>query len=110
MLRRRIAAADPRYFTTYYAIDTINFTPRDISSATDALDAPYLPLIVLEAAGVPLDASFAEQKRILQRCNGCVLPLPRRRRGTALQPPVDRRRADQGVIASQPARGRTAHT
>ena len=38
--------------------------------AVDALDAPYLPLIVLEAAGVPLDASFAEQKRILQRCNG----------------------------------------
>ena len=31
---------------------------------------PYLPLVILEAAGVPLDASFAEQKRILQRCNG----------------------------------------
>ena len=26
--------------------------------------------MVLEAAGVPLDASFAEQKRILQRCHG----------------------------------------
>ncbi len=26
--------------------------------------------MVLEAAGVPLDASFAEQKKILQRCNG----------------------------------------
>ena len=25
---------------------------------------------ILEAAGVPLDASFAEQKRIFQRCNG----------------------------------------
>ena len=25
---------------------------------------------MLEAAGVPLDASFAEQKRIFQRCNG----------------------------------------
>ena len=31
---------------------------------------PYLPLVILEAAGVPLDASFAEQKRIFQRCNG----------------------------------------
>jgi hypothetical protein len=70
MLARRIAAADPRFLMTYYAINTINFTPRDVSSAVDALDAPYLPLIVLEAAGVPLDASFAEQKRILQRCNG----------------------------------------
>jgi hypothetical protein len=25
---------------------------------------------VLEAAGVPLDPSFAEQKKILQRCGG----------------------------------------
>ena len=70
MLARRIAAADPRFLMTYYAINTINFTPRDVSSAADAIDAPYLPLIVLEAAGVPLDASFAEQKRILQRCSG----------------------------------------
>ena len=70
MLARHIAAADPRFLMTYYAINTINFTPREVSSAVDALDAPYLPLIVLEAAGVPLDGSFAEQKRILQRCNG----------------------------------------
>ena len=41
-----------------------------MSSAVNALDAPFLPLVVLEAAGVPLDPSFAEQKKILQRCNG----------------------------------------
>jgi hypothetical protein len=70
MIVRRIAAADPRFLATYYAINTINFTPRDLSSAVNALDAPYLPLIVLEAAGVPLEPSFAEQKKILQRCNG----------------------------------------
>jgi phosphoglycerol transferase MdoB-like AlkP superfamily enzyme len=70
MLARRIAAADPRFLSTYYAINTINFTPRDMSSAIDALDAPYLPIVVMEAAGVPLDASFAEQKKIMQRCNG----------------------------------------
>jgi hypothetical protein len=67
---RRIDAADPRYFTTYYAIDALNFRPADLSSATSGLDAAYLPLVVLEAAGVPLDPSFAEQKRILSRCNG----------------------------------------
>ena len=60
----------PRYFTTYYAFDTLNFTPPDLSSALDPLDAPHLPLVVLEGAGVPLDASFREQKRILQRCGG----------------------------------------
>jgi hypothetical protein len=67
---RRIDAADPKYFTTYYAIDTLNYQPPDLSSAVDGLDAAYLPLVILEAAGVPLDASFAEQKRIFQRCNG----------------------------------------
>jgi phosphoglycerol transferase MdoB-like AlkP superfamily enzyme len=70
MTARRVAAGDPRFLTTYYAINTLNFTPRDLSSAVNALDAPYLPLVVLEAAGVPLDPSFAEQKKILQRCNG----------------------------------------
>jgi hypothetical protein len=63
-------AYDPRYFTTYYAIDAINFTPVDTSSALDTLEGPYLPLVVQEAAGLPLDPSFAEQKKILLRCKG----------------------------------------
>jgi hypothetical protein len=67
---RRIDAADPRYFTTYYAIDALNFRPADLSSAVSGLDAAFLPLTILEAAGVPLDASFAEQKRIFRRCSG----------------------------------------
>jgi hypothetical protein len=66
----RFAAYDPRYFSTYYAIDTINFTPVDLSSALPRLDAAYLPLVIQEAAGLPLDASFAEQKKILVRCRG----------------------------------------
>jgi hypothetical protein len=67
---QRLMAYDPRYFTTYYAIDAINFAPVDVSSALDTLEGPYLPLVVQEAAGLPLDPSFAEQKKILQRCNG----------------------------------------
>ena len=70
MLIRRIAAGDPRFLRTYYAIDTIRFTPRNLSSALNLLDAPYLPLVVLEAAGVPLEPSFVEQRQILERCNG----------------------------------------
>ena len=66
----RFAAYDPRYFTTYYAVDTVNFTPVDLSSALPRLDAAYLPLVIQEAAGLPLDASFAEQKKILVRCRG----------------------------------------
>jgi hypothetical protein len=48
----------------------VNFTPKDLSSALNTLDAPYLPLVIQEAAGVPLDPSFAEQKTILSRCQG----------------------------------------
>ena len=69
-LARRLAALDPRYLTTYYAIDAVNFTPTDLSSALDTLDAAYLPLVIQEAAGVPLAPSFSEQKEILQRCHG----------------------------------------
>ncbi|MDR3420437.1 MAG: LTA synthase family protein [Xanthobacteraceae bacterium] len=67
---RRLMSYDPRYFTTYYAIDAVNFSPADLSSALDTLEGPYLPLVVQEAAGLPLDPSFAEQKKILRRCNG----------------------------------------
>ena len=69
-IERRLMAWDQRYFTTYYAIDAINFKPADLSSALDTLEGPYLPLVVQEAAGLPLDPSFAAQKKILLRCNG----------------------------------------
>ena len=67
---KRILTHDPRYYTTYYAIDAVNFKPVNLSSARDTIEGPYLPLVVQEAAGLPLDPSFIEQKRILDRCNG----------------------------------------
>jgi hypothetical protein len=69
-INRRLMTYDPRYYTTYYAIDAINFKPVNVSSALDTIEGPYLPLIVQEAAGLPLDPSFAEQKRIMERCKG----------------------------------------
>src|SRR3984893_12877551 len=69
-ISRRLLNYDPRYFTTYYAIDAINFEPVELGSALDTIEGPYLPLIVQEAAGLPLDPSFAEQKKSLQRCRG----------------------------------------
>ena len=61
---------NPRLLTTYYAIDAVNFVPVDSAPAEDLLDAPYLPLVALRAAGLPLDASFSEQNAILQVCHG----------------------------------------
>jgi hypothetical protein len=69
-LAKRVEASDPRYLTTYYAIDVVNFTPASVTSALDTLDAPYLPIVALEAAGVPLDPSFSEQRAMLHRCGG----------------------------------------
>ena len=50
--------------------DAVNFEPVGVSSAVDTLEGPYLPLVILEAAGLPLDPSFTEQKNILRRCKG----------------------------------------
>jgi hypothetical protein len=69
-INKRLMSYDPRYYTTYYAIDTVNFRPVNTASALDTIEGPYLPLIVQEAAGLPLDPSFAEQKKIMQRCKG----------------------------------------
>ena len=69
-LLKRVQASDPRYLTTYYAIDAVNFVPATVSSALDRLDAPYLPIVLLEAAGVPLDPSFSEQREMLHNCDG----------------------------------------
>jgi hypothetical protein len=69
-LARRVMTADVRYYSTYYAIDTINFRAADLSSALDRLDAAYLPIVIQDAAGVPLDPTFAEQKNIMLRCKG----------------------------------------
>ena len=69
-LGKRLMAADVKYFSTYYAIDTVNFRPANLSSALDTLDAAYLPIVIQDAAGVPLDPTFAEQKKIMLRCSG----------------------------------------
>jgi phosphoglycerol transferase MdoB-like AlkP superfamily enzyme len=69
-ISQRLMSYDPRYYSTYYAIDAVNFRPASTASALDTIEGPYLPLIVQEAAGLPLDPSFVEQKKILQRCKG----------------------------------------
>ncbi|OIQ69202.1 hypothetical protein GALL_491990 [mine drainage metagenome] len=36
----------------------------------ETIDAPFLPLVIQEAAGIPLDPSLEEQKKIMLRCRG----------------------------------------
>ena len=67
---KKLENYDPRYYATYYAIDAINFEPVQSPAVMDAIDGAYLPLVIQEAAGIPLDPSFEEQKSIMLRCKG----------------------------------------
>jgi hypothetical protein len=67
---KKLMTYDPRYYATYYAIDAINFEPVTSPAVMDTIDAAYLPLVIQEAAGIPLDPSFEEQKKIMLRCKG----------------------------------------
>jgi phosphoglycerol transferase MdoB-like AlkP superfamily enzyme len=69
-LAQRMESFDARYFTTYYAVDTVNYTPPATAILPQILDAPYMPLVIQELAGLPLDPSFVEQKEIFERCEG----------------------------------------
>src|SRR5580704_6158353 len=67
---KKLENYDPRYYATYYAIDAVNFEPVRSPSAMETIDGAYLPLVIQEAAGIPLDPSFEEQKNIMLRCKG----------------------------------------
>jgi len=69
-IAKRLMVYDPRYYATYYAIDSVNFKPVGSPTAMETIDAAYLPLVVQDAAGIPLDPSFEEQKKIMLRCKG----------------------------------------
>jgi hypothetical protein len=67
---KKLENYDPRYYATYYAIDAINFEPVKSPAVMDTIDGAYLPLVIQEAAGIPLDPSFEAQKSIMLRCKG----------------------------------------
>jgi hypothetical protein len=56
-------------FVTYYAVDGINYQPPALP-AVETLDVPYLPLVILNSARLPLSDSFRERQRMLIACNG----------------------------------------
>jgi phosphoglycerol transferase MdoB-like AlkP superfamily enzyme len=56
-------------FITYYAVEGINYRPPPLPEV-ETLDVPYLPLVILNAARLPLSDAFRERQRILAACNG----------------------------------------
>ena len=91
---KKLDAYDPRYYATYYAIDAVNFAPVKSPAVMDTIDAAYLPLVIQEAAGIPLDPSFAEQRAIMLRCQGVFYAC----RGGAEARRLNRLLIDAGMI------------
>jgi len=56
-------------FVTYYAVEGINYSPPPLPEV-EVLDVPYLPVVILDAAGLPLSDSFRERQRLLAACKG----------------------------------------
>jgi len=56
-------------YITYYAVDGINYQPPALP-AVETLDVPYMPVVILNAARLPLSDSFRERQRLLAACNG----------------------------------------
>ncbi len=56
-------------FITYYAVNGINYRPPPLPDV-ETLDVPYVPLVILNAARLPLSDSFRERQRLLAMCEG----------------------------------------
>jgi len=56
-------------FTTYYAVDGVNYRPPP-QPEIETLDVPYLSVVILNAALLPLSDAFRERERLLAACKG----------------------------------------
>jgi Sulfatase len=56
-------------FITYYAVVGVNYRPPPLPDV-ETLDVPYMPVVILNAARLPLSDSFRERQRLLTACNG----------------------------------------
>ena len=95
---KKLENYDPRYYATYYAIDAINFEPVKSPAVMDTIDGPYLPLVIQEAAGIPLDPSFEEQKSIMLRCKGVFYACKDGAEARRFNRLLDRRRHGARVV------------
>lgn len=67
---RAIARFEAPFFTTYYAVDAINFMPKAALPDVPILDAPYLGPLIAKLAGLPLDGVQAYHMNNVIACQG----------------------------------------
>ena len=62
-------------YLTFYAIDAIGFTPPPLPEI-DVVDVPYLGLLTMRAAGIPLPPSWQERDALMRDCDGRYWSCP----------------------------------
>ncbi len=62
-------ASDAPGYLTYFAVDGINYTVPPLP-VQDVVDVPYLGMLILQSAGLPLSDANKERQRLLELCNG----------------------------------------
>ena len=97
-LARRLEASDPRYLTTYYAIDAVNFTPADLSSALDTLDAAVFAIGHPGGGGRAARSELFGTEEDTATLRWPVLRLRRWRGGPAFQSAPDRGWLGEGAV------------
>jgi hypothetical protein len=80
-------------FITYYAVDSVNYQVPPLPEV-ETLDVPYMPVVILNAARLPLSDSFRERQRVLTACEGRYFTC--RPRDTILT--FHRRLIDSGLV------------
>jgi sulfatase-like protein len=85
-----LLSGDPAALVTYYAVDSVRYQPPPLPSV-ETLDVPYLPTVILAAAGLPPSDVNRERLRLMSLCRG-------RYHGCAEIPAFHRRLIDSGII------------
>ncbi|MDH7799308.1 MULTISPECIES: sulfatase-like hydrolase/transferase [unclassified Beijerinckia] len=86
-------APDSAAMTTYFGVDGINYTPPPLPDI-DVVDVGYLGAILLEAARLPMPASWRERLRLMNVCGGRYYDCPKREDVLAFH----RRLIDSGLL------------
>jgi phosphoglycerol transferase MdoB-like AlkP superfamily enzyme len=85
--------ADESAYTTYYAIEGLNYTPPELLEF-DNLDVAYLGLMIMKAANISLTDVYRERERLMHLCEGRYYDCPSR--NTILD--FHRRLIDSGLV------------
>ncbi|WP_448954024.1 sulfatase-like hydrolase/transferase [Labrys neptuniae] len=69
-LSNHISKFQEPYFSTYYAVDTVNFIPKTKLPDARKLEAPFLGPLIASLAGLPLDSLQAHYMANVEKCQG----------------------------------------